>query len=279
MARRTHSASKESATVESTPTRAKGKKKTGNSAEDPGCSGSSNKNIDKASDSSRDTVETSEVLHAVSKENPSPVAGRKKRSRACEEAVVIPPPAVSLFAKLQAKSSDFTTDWLLLQEDETTTSSVEPPISAELLEKLRQHQIARQKRRDAPAPTSATTNGAEGRICRSGDGKKARRKNGSIDTDEEYEPPCVPTTEGVPAQQSKGDEALTRNSSSVASSNSLGSEAGAVDGFTEEFLSFKKASDGKAMEPQPEVHARVTLAGGTCVLAMADRCANKAGWW
>ncbi|ESL07036.1 DNA polymerase sigma [Trypanosoma rangeli SC58] len=75
----------------------------------------------------------------------------------------IPPPAetCSLFSRFQQRRSDFSGEWLMMEEAEVPLL---PPISLELTQKLREHQHTRQKQRngahdgnDGKATTQTTT--------------------------------------------------------------------------------------------------------------------------
>ncbi|EKF28018.1 DNA polymerase sigma, putative, partial [Trypanosoma cruzi marinkellei] len=64
-----------------------------------------------------------------------------------------PAPTCSLFSRFQQRSSDFSGEWLMMEEADVP---LVPPISHELTEKLRQHQCTIQKERSGTAAPGRT---------------------------------------------------------------------------------------------------------------------------
>ncbi|KAH9599956.1 PAP/25A-associated [Trypanosoma melophagium] len=127
----------------------------------------STNNTNKSAKDSNDNKNNNNNKKSRRKSNTETVINSQERISFIETGVPmadIPPPAstLSLFTRFQQKSSDFTSDWLLLQEGEMPST---PPISLELSEKLRQYQGIMQKQRngtsshseDKAATTTTTT--------------------------------------------------------------------------------------------------------------------------
>lgn len=214
---------------------------------------------------------------SVSARNRAGDAITNKRSKVVD----IPPPApsVGLFSKFQERRGDFSSDWMLLQEENAANQPSEPPIAAELVMKLRERQAQMQISRDEvtlkTTGSSAVKNRDEGRLeALNEELRKQGADDGKSDSDVEYVP--QEDTRGYRSLKQQGGEEPTVVGSAVAAPSTNSDEA--EKGFLDDFLGFSKGDSEKNADSRYAVQATVTLKNGKCVLASDEVSSGQGGY-